>query len=488
MHAGIFGNAMVEAVTGSTSKLTQGDVGGAFKAASGAVAQAQEQADQANRSFQSSVPRLLSCVTLVFVVGCLWGAEHLLALRSEQDPMMRGSEVFERELGQDFYQFPALGTLRFILSCMVLLFNFYPWTVQEVKSRQAHTLSVFASWGVLAAPLFFTLSGFCHSYAKMVGSKAQLEEDIVSAVVVRVMAWYPYYVITLIFLCVVFFSYSAWDWSSFTAQVFLVSGAFEDHSGATFPYLPGSWWFSLLAVYTLAWHPMHMILKNSLNSVIWTMFTVATTVVIPSVILEYLFMSDMAIFQLIQYSPSFFFGQALAVWQVNNCMVTPVPSQQSTAPATPGRPLHTLQPVAEMPFSARFGVTTSVLILGMVMIFISPFDEVPIVRKPCAAIFTKGLLLPVFGLLIVGLCNEADPLARLIGRPVFSWAGRLSLSMFLLALPVRIVMKVWLGISSFGLVFLALLAASVAGYFLIEVPSRRFASYLALFMNQKVQK
>ncbi|CAK9078849.1 ABC1 family protein C10F6.14c [Durusdinium trenchii] len=35
----------------------------------------------------------------------------------------------------------------------------------------AHTLSVFASWGVLAAPLFFTLSGFCHSYAKMVGSK-----------------------------------------------------------------------------------------------------------------------------------------------------------------------------------------------------------------------------------------------------------------------------------------------------------------------------
>eukprot|EP00913_Durusdinium_trenchii_P029529 g27681.t1 len=65
-------------------------------------------------------------------------------------------------------------------------------------------------------------------------------------------------------------------------------------------------------------------------------------------------------------------------------------------------------PVAEMPFSARFGVTTSVLILGMVMIFISPFDEVPIVRKPCAAIFTKGLLLPVFGLLIVGLCNEAS--------------------------------------------------------------------------------
>eukprot|EP00435_Cladocopium_sp_Y103_P048611 s643_g14.t1 len=37
--------------------------------------------------------------------------------------------------------------------------------------RKAGILSCFASWGVLAAPMFFTLSGFCQSYAKMVGSK-----------------------------------------------------------------------------------------------------------------------------------------------------------------------------------------------------------------------------------------------------------------------------------------------------------------------------
>eukprot|EP00913_Durusdinium_trenchii_P029532 g27684.t1 len=143
----------------------------------------------------------------------------------------------------------------------------------------AHTLSVFASWGVLAAPLFFTLSGFCHSYAKMVGSKA---EDIVSAVVVRVMAWYPYYVITLIFLCVVFFSYSAWDWSSFTAQVFLVSGAFEDHSGATFPYLPGSWWFSLLAAgcseKTLPTGKTTILYKLKLGEVVTTIPTIGFNV------------------------------------------------------------------------------------------------------------------------------------------------------------------------------------------------------------------
>eukprot|EP00434_Breviolum_minutum_P031913 symbB.v1.2.028222.t1/scaffold2970.1/size66223/4 len=149
------------------------------------------------------------------------------------------------------------------------------------------------------------------------------------------------------------------------------------------------------------------------------------------------------------------------------------------------------RPVAEMPFSARFGVTTSVLILGFVMIFISPFDELPVIRKPCSPIFLKGLLLPVFGLLIVGLCNEADPLARLAARPVMSWAGKLSLSMFLLALPMHLVVRLSIGFDGFSWTFVAiLLAASVAGYFLIEVPSRRFAGFLALFMNQnqKAQK
>ena len=29
-------------------------------------------------------------------------------------------------------------------------------------------------------------------------------------------------------------------------------------------------------VYTLGWYPMHTVLKGSVNSVIWTMFTVAT--------------------------------------------------------------------------------------------------------------------------------------------------------------------------------------------------------------------
>ncbi|OLQ07116.1 ABC1 family protein C10F6.14c [Symbiodinium microadriaticum] len=173
------------------------------------------------------------------------------------------------------------------------------------------------------------LAGFCTS--------AALDEDMLSAMVARIMAWYPSYVITLIFLCVVFFSYSAWDWTSFLAHVFLISGSFQEHREAAFPYLPCSWWFTCLAAYTLAWLPMHNILRLSSDSVIWTMFVMATAVVIPSVLLEWLFFKDMAIFEMFQYSFAFFYGQALAVWQVNHCMLLQVQT------AAPSRQLRILQ-------------------------------------------------------------------------------------------------------------------------------------------------
>eukprot|EP00439_Symbiodinium_sp_Y106_P038749 s2950_g4.t1 len=38
--------------------------------------------------------------------------------------------------------------------------------------RRADTLSTLSSWGLLAAPMFFTLSGFCQSYSKLTGPKA----------------------------------------------------------------------------------------------------------------------------------------------------------------------------------------------------------------------------------------------------------------------------------------------------------------------------
>eukprot|EP00437_Effrenium_voratum_P014946 CAMPEP_0181446410 /NCGR_PEP_ID=MMETSP1110-20121109/26090_1 /TAXON_ID=174948 /ORGANISM="Symbiodinium sp., Strain CCMP421" /LENGTH=552 /DNA_ID=CAMNT_0023570487 /DNA_START=90 /DNA_END=1748 /DNA_ORIENTATION=- len=480
IHAGIVGGALSKAVTQSADKLWEGDLTGAVKVTSDAMAQAQHDAQTASGSFRSAARRAACVLLLILGVGCLWGVEYLLAAYAEPESILA---VREREGQEQFYYFPALGWLRFVLSCMILLYNFYPWTVNDVRRREAGLPAVFASWGLLAIPLLFTLSGFCHSYSKLVGPKAQLEEDLMSSMVLRIMPWYPYYIIVLIFLSVFFFSFSAWDWTSFTGQVFLVNGAVMDHNQPTFPYFPCSWWFSNLAAYTLCWHPMHMVLKPSGDSVLWTMFVVATAVVIPSVFLEWLFFADMAIFELVQYSPAFFFGQALAVWQVNHCMLV----QVQTAPqASPGKPSWTLQPMAEMPFSVRFGVTTSVLVLGVVMIFICPFDQVPLIRKECMPIFTKGGLLPIFGLLILGLCNEADPLARLAARPPLCSAGKLSLSIFMLALPVHLAVQLGFGFGGFTWTFLALLfASSIMGHFLIELPSRRLAGYLAAPLNRK---
>mmetsp|Transcript_54052 Transcript_54052/g.126891 ORF Transcript_54052/g.126891 Transcript_54052/m.126891 type:complete len:572 (-) Transcript_54052:94-1809(-) len=481
VNAHIVGGAVSQAILLGGAKLKRGDVSGAIQAVDESIVEARQKAAEANRSFRSAAWSA-ACVLMLFVgVGACWGIEHLLTLRGEKDPNV-GVPRTEQDQDQ-YHHFPALGVLRFVLSGMVLLYNFYPWSTQEVKSRRADTLSTLSSWGLLAAPMFFTLSGFCQSYSKLTGPKAALEEDMLSAMVARIMAWYPSYVITLIFLCVVFFSYSAWDWTSFMAHVFLISGSFQEHREAVFPYLPCSWWFTCLAAYTLAWLPMHNILKLSSDSVIWTMFVMATAVVVPSVLLQWLFFKDMAIFEMIQYSFAFFYGQALAVWQVNHCMLLQVQT------AAPSRQLRILQPVAEMPFSVRFGVTGSVLALGFVMIFISPFDEVPLFREPCYPIFTKGLLSPFTGLLILGLCNEADPLARLAARGSLHWVGKLSLSMYLLALPVHIVVESVSGFPGLSWTFLgSLLAASVVGHFLIEIPSRKFADILARTLAQRDHK
>mmetsp|Transcript_3103 Transcript_3103/g.7195 ORF Transcript_3103/g.7195 Transcript_3103/m.7195 type:complete len:570 (-) Transcript_3103:54-1763(-) len=479
VHANIMGGALSQAVLVGGLKLKEGDVAGAFRAAADSMIEARAKAAEATRSFKSAAWSA-ACVLLLFVgIGALWGLEYLVAPRSEQD----ATQVQAPNTTQDLHRFPALGFLRFMLSCMVLLYNFYPWTTQDVKRRAGDSIAAFSSWGLLAAPLFFTLSGFCLTYSKLAGPKASLEEEMLSAMVGRIMVWYPFYVMVLLFLSVVYFSYSAWDWTSFMAHFFLISGSFQEHHEEVFPYLPCSWWFTCLAAYTLTWLPMHNILKNSSDSVIWTLFVVSSGVVIPSVLLEWLFFKDMAIFELLQYSFSFYNGQALAVWQVNHCMVLQVQT------ASPTKQQRILQPVSEMPFSVRFGVTGSALILGLIMIFICPFDEVPLFRKPCYPIFTKGLLSPVFSLLVLGLCNEADPLARLAARVPLCWAGRLSLSMFLLALPIHIALESTLEFTGFTMTFLGvLLAASAVGHFAIEVPSRRLADFLVCAMSQRDHK
>ena len=120
--------------------------------------------------------------------------------------------------------------------------------------------------------------------------------------------------------------------------------------------------------------------------------------------------------------------------------------------------------MAELPFAARLGVTTSALVLGLVMIVISPFDELPLIRGKLSGLrcgqtrdWRQAMLLSVHegppvtsfrppqasfglkdglrhahrGLVQRGLGRgskdswaKADPLARLAARPLFSMAWR----------------------------------------------------------------
>jgi len=466
-------------------KLEDGDLQGMLQVASDAVSEAETRTTSLKVDFGRPAVLSASVIILFASVGSLWGLEHFISNTRLQVPMVGKQAADEMtNAPEESMHLPALDSLRYFLSFMMLLYNFYPWTVEGVQGRVASFAAAFASWGILAPSVFFVLSGFCHSYMKLTGKmkaeaesmgptsvkRVEVKEDMLSAMIVRVMVWYPYYVLVLVFLAMYYLSYNAEDWANFMAQLFLIGGAFTEHGTATFPYFPSSWWFSFLMIYLLAWLPMHQVLVESSTSVIWTMFTMATIACFPSVLLEWISFDDWAPYLLVQYCPSFFFGQALAVWQVRHCMVIKI---------TEGKPAFTRQAEDELSFTARFGVTMSVLILGVIMILTSVYDRMAIFGMPCTSFFTKGLLLPVFGMLLVGLANEVDPIAKLCARRPVCYLGRLSLSQYMLALPVHIAVDSLTGRSGFSFLFVfCLTLASVVGYFCIEKPSRRLAAEL----------
>ncbi|CAE7261969.1 TMPRSS9 [Symbiodinium necroappetens] len=132
VNAHIVGGAVSQAILLGGAKLKRGDVSGAIQAVDESIVEARQKAAEANRSFRSAAWSA-ACVLMLFVaVGACWGVEHLLTLRGEKDPNV-GVPRTEQDQDQ-YHHFPALGVLRFVLSGMVLLYNFYPWSTQEVKS------------------------------------------------------------------------------------------------------------------------------------------------------------------------------------------------------------------------------------------------------------------------------------------------------------------------------------------------------------------
>lgn len=482
-QAQIAGEALTEAFLNSAAKIQDGDISGAWREASHSYVKASNRQDLVSKKFSSAASTTAVIMLIIFVVFCMWGLEYALG---EQERPSALDEVVQE--GHVVHHQPGIDTLRYVMSWMVLLYNFYPWTVDGVAGRREGAMANFSSWGIIACPMFFILSGFCHSFNKMVGNKDTEEEidkplNLLVAAAVRIMAWYPFYVLVLTSLAYYFLSYNAEDWSTYMAQLFLIGGAFLEHDQAPYPYLPSSWWFSYLAVYLITWAPMHFILSTSGNSVVWTMFTMTYIAVYPSILLEWWFMKDWAPWVLIQYLPSFFFGQALAIWQVRCCMQKKLPSSTAT------KPVHVMLPAQEIPLAVRFGVSFSVIILGCVISLCSVYDRVPVFREYCISFFLKGGLLPVFGMLIGGLACEADPLAKLLARKPLSRVGCLALSQYMLALPVHIAVERWTGESGFSFAFaVALTAASVVGHLVVEKPSRAFAKYIARRANLAMEE
>lgn len=365
----------------------------------------------------------------------------------------------------------ALSFVRYMVTWHAVLNNFYRRGDEHETSAMGHPWTVFARWGVTAAPWLFIASGFLNTYAKLTGPKPEKEEDFVYAMVRRVATWYPLFIISLTWCALKVWSTRAEDWSHYMANVLLIHGVIWDES--YFPFMLGDWWLSFLMIYFLTFSPMYGVLSTCANSVLWTMFTLAFVVAVPSAILEWHMFGDFPPFFLLQYWPLFIFGQALAVWFVRTCM------QQRAAVVAKGSSHMTtvwvVRPVHEIPPLVRFGMTLSSLILGIMFFTFSPYDKLPLIRREVLPLMIKGGLAPLQGLMIVGLACEVDPMAKLLARKPFRWADKLVLTTFIFQVPVHNAVKDAFGWEGFTVAFVfALFIFSMLAYATVEMPWRRF--------------
>jgi len=117
----------------------------------------------------------------------------------------------------------------------------------------------------------------------------------------------------------------------------------------------------------------------------------------------------------------------------------------------------------------------SFLIFGLAFFSFSPYDNLPLLKKPITPFLIKGGLLPLQGLMIAGLACEVDPMAKLFARKPFRWAEKLALTSFILQVPIHNCVKDLTGWDGLTWTFCGILvAASIAAHVLLERPWRRF--------------
>lgn len=465
-EAKLAGKALSKMASVSADEVSHGHLLGAFVAAGSTLS---EEVDP--EEYEGPTQSL--GILLVFVLPTVcWLSELIAAKVFDTLPI----DEAVRDVPETRLVLHALSFARYLMAWHVVLDHFaYGGNTKQQTSLIGEPWAVFARWGALAAPWFFMVSGFTNSYSKLVGpqEKRAKEEDFISAMVKRVLSWYPFYLIALIWCAIRVATSDAEDWAQFVAHTVTVHGLVWEQD--SFPFLTGDVWLSFLVVYLLSWAPMHAALGDgsdqSKDRVIWTVFTTSFFITIPSAILEWLWFGDCSFFHMLQLWPSFVFGQALAFWFVKNCMEEK-DSQVGTSNVLT-EPVWVRRKVNEIPVLVRFGTTISILIFGFMFFTFSPYDVMPLFKKPVLPLLQKGFQLPLQGLMVVGLAAEIDPISKFFARRPFRFAEKLTLMTFLFQVPVYNTIKDLTGLAGMSWTFIGCLVAfTVVAHFLLERPYR----------------
>lgn len=459
--AKIASDAFSQAMKESMEMLSEGDISGALRAASIAIARYQKISEALDEGTSMAASRSVGILMVFFLLALMWGFEQFLE-RQERCPEQ---SVSDRDLGNKSVArgkpfFNALSFTRYLFCMMGVVDSFY--NPGRQKSSEAGVYTIFARWGCLAWPWFFLVSGFSNSFSKMVGRTPDALEDWFPAMVKRVATWYPFYAITLAVCAAQAWTITAEDWSEYLAHTMLVSGIIWNEQ--SFPKSMVGQWLSYLTVYMMAWSPMYQVFYSSTNSVIWTLFTMSCLIAIPSAIMEWFFFADAPQLALLQYWPTFCFGQALATWLVRNCL-------EQRAPGQPW----VIKPMREISLWVRFGPTLGFTVLGIFAFTFSPYDRVPLLRKPVAPLILKGGLLPLMGIMVAGMAIEVDPIAKLFARAPFRWAEKICLMTFVLQKPVHSTMQSVTGYDGLTWTYVSsLILTAILAHAFLEQPWRAF--------------
>lgn len=454
-----------------------------------AIADAQATAREIYAATSPQASASAAMIGALVIILLIWTFELALAKEPEDRPKEEAvsSRVSTHDELSESVQNPrflnALGCARYLAVIHVVLDNF--WLRPDIQRfvEKGDTWEVFARWGVLSAPFFFVLGGFCSTYWKLVGPQRSYEEDNVWAMFRKVRAWYPIYALALTWCAVRLLSNSAEDWSHYLGSMALINGVLW--SEEQYPYLNGSWWLCYFMVYLMTWSSTYKVLYDSVYpqrgasessyeakaKILQSILIACWGVCIPFSLLEWHVFKGSVFFALIQYWPSFIFGQALAFWFILRCarpraLVPESASDDDVFVMVEAREIHAL---------LRFGPTIAYVLLTAVFFSFSPYDNVPAMNQPVTPLVLKGGLLPLFGILVLGLACEADPVARFFARRPFRWLDKVAFATFVLQVPVHKTVEDVYGYTGISWTFSAsLFAASVVAHAFIERPWRTY--------------